>query len=155
MSDTSDASGASEPWRVLLDANVLIDFLLDRAPFADAAAELLSLADRGDIQGLACADSFTTIFYLARKAAGKEQAQRHVGTLLSMVDVASVNRATLEAAIKSGAPDFEDAVVMESARQARADYIVTRNEKDFAKSSVPAHSPRSMLGVLSLMPHRS
>lgn len=151
-------SGASEPWRVLLDTNVLIDFLLDRAPFADPAAELLSLADRGDVQGLACADSFTTIFYLARKAAGaagNEQAQRHVGTLLSIVDVAPVNRATLQAAIKSGASDFEDAVVMESASQARADYIVTRNEKDFATSSVPAHSPRSMLGVLALMPHRS
>lgn len=36
--------------KVLFDNNVLIDFLLDRAPFADAAADLLSRADRGQIQ---------------------------------------------------------------------------------------------------------
>ncbi len=47
--------------RAIFDTNVLIDFLLDRAPFADAAADLLSRADRGEIQGLVCANSIATI----------------------------------------------------------------------------------------------
>ena len=142
------------PWRVLLDTNVLIDFLLDRAPFADAAAGLLSRADRGEIQALACANSFTTIYYLARKVAGSANAQQHVALLLTIVEVAPVNRATLEGAIKREARDFEDAVVMESARQANADLIATRDEKDFANSPVPAQSPRSLLGVLAIAPAR-
>lgn len=135
--------------RVLFDTNVLIDFLLDRAPFADAAAELLSRADRGQIQGLACADSFTTIFYLMQKAVGRETARRHVSSLLSVLDVAPVNRATLEQAAESGLSDFEDAVVAESARQANVDCIVTRNERDFAGSRVTVHSPRALLALLA------
>ena len=103
--------------RVLFDTNVLIDFLLDRAPFAEAAADLLSRADRGQIQGLACADSFTTIFYLMQKGINREAARRHISSLLSVLDVTPVNRATLEQAAESGLRDFEDAVVVESARQ--------------------------------------
>lgn len=142
------------PWRILLDTNVLVDFLLDRTPFADAATELLSRADRGEIQGLVCADSFTTIYYLARKAAGATIARRHVASLLTIVEVASVNRATLMAAIEREARDFEDAVVIESARQANADFIVTRDEKDFVRSPIPVHSPLALLGVLAVAPSR-
>ena len=135
--------------RVLFDTNVLIDFLLDRTPFADPAADLLSRADRGEIQGLACANSFTTIFYLVRKAVGKADARRHIVALLSILEVAPVNRATLEHAADSNLRDFEDAVIVESGRQANADCIVTRNEIDFSGSPVPVHSPVAMLGLLA------
>ncbi len=135
--------------RVLFDTNVLIDFLLDRAPFAEAAADLLSRADRGQIQGLACADSFTTIFYLMQKAINREAARRHISSLLSVLDVTPVNRATLEQAAESGLRDFEDAVVVESARQASVDCVVTRNEKDFAGSRVTVYSPRALLALLA------
>ena len=135
--------------RVLFDTNVLIDFLLDRAPFAESAADLLSRADRGQIQGLACADSFTTIFYLVQKAIGRDAARRHISSLLSVLDVAPVNRATLEHAAESGMRDFEDAVVVESARQANVDCIVTRNERDFAGSRVTVHSPGALLALLT------
>ena len=134
--------------RVLFDTNVLIDFLLDRTPFADPAADLLSRVDRGEIQGLACANSFTTIFYLVRKAVGKADARRHTLALLSILEVAPVNRATLEQAADNNLRDFEDAVIVESGRQANADCIITRNEIDFSGSPVPVHSPLAMLGLL-------
>ncbi len=135
--------------KLLFDTNVLIDFLLDRAPFADAAADLLSRADRGEIQGLACANSFTTIFYLAQKAVGRADARRQVATLLSILEVAPVNRTTLERAANSPLADFEDAVIVEAGRQANAECIVTRNERDFAKSPIPAHSPQALVGLLA------
>ena len=135
--------------KLLFDTNVLIDFLLDRGPFADAAADLLSRADRGEIQGLACANSFTTIFYLAQKAVGRADARRHVAALLSILEVAPVNRTTLERAANSPSADFEDAVIVEAGRQANAECIVTRNERDFAKSPIPAHSPQALVGLLA------
>ena len=138
--------------RTLFDTNVLIDFLLDRAPFADAAADLLSRADRGEIQGLVCANSITTIHYLVRKAVGVTDARRHIAALLSILDVAPVNRATLEQALNSAMDDFEDAVIAESGLQANAECVVTRNERDFANTPIPAHSPQSLLGLLSKVP---
>lgn len=135
--------------KVLFDTNVLLEFLLDRPPFSEPAAELLSRADRGDIQVFACAISFTTIFYLARKAVGLSNAREHIKALLSILDVAPVSRATLEAAIAGTASDFEDAVIAESARQINAQVILTRDAKGFAKSSIPVHSPGSLLAILN------
>lgn len=135
--------------RVLFDTNILIDFLLDRAPFADAAADLLSRVDRGEIQGLACANSFTTIFYLAQKAVGLADARRYISALLSILEVAPVNRATLEHAADSVTSDFEDAVIIEAGQQASAECIVTRNERDFANSPIPVYSPATLLGLLA------
>ncbi len=135
--------------KVLFDTNVLIDFLLDRAPFAEAATDLLSQVDRGEIQGVACANSFTTIFYLAQKAVGKADARHHVSALLSLLEVASVNRATLQRAADSPLSDYEDAVIAEAACQAGAQYIVTRNESDFARSAVPAYSPTAMADMIA------
>ncbi|MDE0680605.1 MAG: PIN domain-containing protein [Gammaproteobacteria bacterium] len=134
--------------KVLFDTNVLIDFLLDRAPFADAATDLLSRADRGQIKGLVCATSMTTIFYLAQKALGKSEARRCVAALLSILDVAPVNRTTLERAAGSAVTDYEDAVVVEAARQANAACIVTRDERDFTKSPIPVHSPGALVEML-------
>ena len=130
--------------RVVFDTNVILDVLLERLPFAEPAAVLLTEAERGQIQGFVCATSVTTIFYLARKSLGRDSARRQVADLLSILDVAPVNRAVLERAARSGIDDFEDAVIAESARQVQARVILTRNERDFAKSPIPVHSPMSL-----------
>lgn len=136
--------------RILFDTDVLVDFLLDRAPHAEGAAELLSRVDRGEVQGLACANSFTTIFYLARKAAGIEAARSYVADLLALLEVAPVGRTTLEDAGHSGVMDYEDAVVCAAASRSNADCVVTRNQKDFSNAPLPVHSPTSLLAALSV-----
>ena len=134
--------------KVMFDTNVILDVLLERLPFAEPAAILLARAERGVIQGFACATTVTTIFYLARKAVGRELARRQVADLLSILNVAPVNRAVLERAVESEIDDFEDAVIVESARQVQAQVILTRNERDFAKSPIPVHSPISLPALL-------
>lgn len=134
--------------RVLFDTNVLIDFLLDRAPHAEVASDLLSRVERGGIQGLACANSFTTVFYLARKATGVEAARSYIADLLALLEVAPVTRTTLEDAGRSSVLDYEDAVVCAAASQVKADCVVTRNEKGFANAPLPVHSPTSLLAAL-------
>ena len=134
--------------KVMFDTNVILDVLLERLPFAEPASILLARAERGGIQGFACATTVTTIFYLARKAVGRELARSQVTDLLSILDVAPVNRAVLERAARSEIDDFEDAVIVESARQVEARVILTRNERDFAKSPIPVHSPISLPALL-------
>ena len=134
--------------RVLLDTNILLDVLLDREPWAEQSSSILSMAGRGEIQGLACATSFTTIFYLLHKQLGGAAARGAVSDLLNMLEVAPVGRSVLEGAARSRVRDFEDAVVVESALAVSADYIVTRDLGDFAKSPVPIYAPEAFLGLL-------
>lgn len=132
----------------MFDANVVLDVLLRRRPFDEPAAELLSRAERGDIQGYICATVVTTIFYLARKAVGLAEARRQVRTILSILDVAPVTGAVLHDAAESDMSDFEDAVVAASARHVQVGAIATRNVRDFAKAPVSVYSPASLLVLL-------
>ena len=68
--------------------------------------------------------------------------------ILSILDVAPVTGAVLREAAESKVSDFEDAVVAASARQMQVGAIATRNERDFAKTSVSVYSPTSLLSLL-------
>ena len=136
--------------RILFDTNIVLDLLLDRAPFADAAAELFSKVEEGSIVGYLCGTTVTTIHYLTTKAVGSARAQEEVGKLLSFFEVAPVNRAILESALKAGFPDFEDAVIHEAAYHAGAEAIVTRNLKDFRKSRITVYHSIELAGILTV-----
>jgi predicted nucleic acid-binding protein len=133
---------------VLFDTNVVLDHLLAREPFAEAAERLLSLADAGAIDGMLCATTVTTIHYLASKTVGAPEAMAYVGELLAIFDVAPVDRDVLRAACDSGFSDYEDAVLYEAARGAGVSAIVTHNGKDFTRSTLPVFTPGELLAAL-------
>lgn len=128
--------------RVLFDTNVLLDVLLDRDPFAEPAADLLSRAARREIQGFFCSTSVTTIFYLLQKNHRVSESISHVRSLLAILDVAPVHRGTLEAALDLELPDFEDAVIVAAAIEIQIDLIVTRDPRGFQGGAIPIQSPK-------------
>jgi predicted nucleic acid-binding protein len=119
--------------RVLVDTNVVLDVLLDREPHVAASAEILSRVESGSISGWLCATTITTLSYLLTKAAGSEKALGDVRQILSLFEIAPVNRPVLEGALALGFHDFEDAVLHEAARQIDANAIVTRNPDDSSR----------------------
>lgn len=135
--------------KILLDTNIVLDLLMDRAPHADAASELFSQVENGNVTGYLCATTVTTVWYLVAKAVGAGQAQVEIGKLLSMFEVAPVARQVLESALDAGFEDFEDAVLHEAACHVGADAIVTRNRKDFRGARIPVNTAEEMVGILS------
>ena len=133
--------------RVMLDTNVVLDVLLDRKDFARDSAAIMDLVERGAVTGLLCATTITTLAYLAGKTVGKQRAARQIRQLLTLFEVAAVTRGVLDGALASKAVDFEDAVLAESALQAGAQAIITRNLRDFAHSPVRAHTPAQWLAM--------
>lgn len=53
--------------RVLIDTNVLLDFLLQRELFFQDAERLFQAIDSGQILGYVTATTLTDIFYIARR----------------------------------------------------------------------------------------
>ena len=68
--------------RVLLDTNVVLDFLLDREPFAEAAAAVWEANRKGRIETYVSAITPVNVFYVARKLKGIETARQLVESLL-------------------------------------------------------------------------
>ena len=68
--------------------------------------------------------------------------------MVSLLEIAPVNRQVIAAALQSRFRDFEDAVLSESARLVSADAIVTRNQKDFSHAHIPVYTPEELLHLL-------
>ena len=134
--------------KVLFDTNIILDVLLDRKPFSEHASYLMSMVERSEVTGYICATTITTIHYLLSKQLNKELSNKSINSIMALFEVASVNRLVIENAMASKFTDFEDAVLHESALHAGAEYIITRNIKDFKKSQIPAYSPTEFLSML-------
>lgn len=135
--------------KILLDTNIVLDVLMDRIPFADSAAALFSKVEDGTIIGYLCGTTVTTVYYLAAKVIGAPRAQEEIKKLLTLFEVAPVNRQLLESALGAGFSDFEDAVIHEAACHVGAEAIVTRNQKDFKKSKISVYSSEEITKVLA------
>ncbi len=132
---------------VLIDTNVILDLLLARPAFVLEAQRITDRVEAGACRALLCATTITNIDYLARKQLGGAAARTAITALLDLYDIAAVTRATLQLAVASDMPDFEDAVLAYSAHLSGAQAIVTRNLRDFAKSPVRAYTPSQFLAL--------
>ncbi|MDJ0577540.1 MAG: PIN domain-containing protein [Xenococcaceae cyanobacterium MO_234.B1] len=131
--------------RVLFDSDVLLDVLAQRQPFVVASAQALNTVTQEQVQGYVSAHAVTNIFYILRRQVGSEAARELISRLLQRIQVASVTKEVIQAALQSSIPDFEDAVTSEAANAAEVEVIVTRNTSDFIASSVPAVLPEEFL----------
>lgn len=121
---------------LLLDTNILLDIALKRQPFVEQAAQVLTTAQHQKFPLYMTATTITDLFYIVRKAKGKDIALAFIEDLLQYVDVAAVDKLVILRALKLGLADFEDAVQVGAAEKAGIDVIITRNEPDFQNVAI-------------------
>lgn len=135
---------------ILIDIDVILDVLARREPFFAPAANLWAKVENKHIRAYLASHTITTLFYLIKKVKDKKFAEECVRDLLSVFKIAPVDKSTLLLALKPDFKDFEDAVQYAAAKQINADFIITRNIKDYRKSDIPVMSPDSFLATLKL-----
>jgi predicted nucleic acid-binding protein len=126
--------------RVLIDTNIVLDLLLEREPFVEEAIALFSLVETAVIEGFITATTITNIFYILRKAQGREPALQAISRIASGLEICAVDQATILQALTSNLKDFEDGVQFACAVLNQMDAIVTRDQSDFAGVSLPVWS---------------
>jgi len=124
--------------KILIDTNVILDFLLERAPFYEDSVKLMRIIDKGDIQAYITANSITDIIYIARKKYTLDEIRRAILCLLEIVNIIGIDRDDIMLAFELGFDDFEDALQSACSVKAELDNIITRNKKDFLNSKIPA-----------------
>jgi predicted nucleic acid-binding protein len=134
--------------RVLFDLNIILDVLQERSPFYEISAQLLAHAETGKIQGFMAPHSLTTLFYLIQKDQSAAHAKVTIANLLQILRIATVDQSTIEQALSLPYKDFEDAVQMMAAVQCKADYLVTRNVKDFQPEPLSVIQPSELLVLI-------
>jgi predicted nucleic acid-binding protein len=134
--------------KLLLDINVVLDVILARSPWAGEAAALLSAVEEGRAEGYVAGHTITTIHYIVAKEKGRQAAATAVTDLLRLVRIVPMGDADFHQALILGLADFEDAAQAAAALKIGADYLVTRNERDFRGVSVPIRAAGEVLPLI-------
>lgn len=134
--------------KVLIDVNVVLDVLLAREPWAGDSARLLDAAERKAITGYVAGHTITTAYYIVARAAGAKKAATAVTDLLRLVRIVPIEAADFAQALVFGMTDFEDAIQAAAAAKVGADFVATRNERDFRRSPTKARSPSELLTLI-------
>ena len=135
--------------KVIVDTNVVLDVLLGRDPFVKPAVDLFRLVEESLIDAFICATTVTTIDYLLVKSLPAPKARSALRKLISLFEIATVNRPVIERAIVSKIKDFEDAVLDEAGQLAGVDFVITRNIKDFTGSALKVFEPNEFLALFN------
>ena len=131
----------------MLDTNVIIDNLARRDEFAESL-HILNFCEDGLIEGFVSTITIMDVMYVLRKHLNIAEIRDAMWRLIQIVDVVPALKSDINTAFASDFSDFEDAVQASCAARLKLDYIVTRNQKDFQKSSVPAILPKEILKLL-------
>jgi len=134
--------------RVLFDLNIVLDVLQEREPFYETSAQLLAYAETRKIYGYIAPHSVTTLFYLIEKDQSSAHAKVAITSLLQVLEVATVDQSTIEQALSLPYQDFEDAVQMMAAVQCKAEYLVTRNVRDFQPAPLSVIQPSELIALI-------
>lgn len=130
--------------KVLIDTNIAIDLLANRGEFAEPAAQLFKLCEIGKVQGYIYALSVANIVYIMRKEMDRSQIDAIITKLASIITIADMKADDLRKAAALPIPDFEDALQSVCASRLKADFVITRNLKDFKNSKVMAIKPTEL-----------
>lgn len=134
--------------KVLLDINVVLDVILERQPWAADSALLLDAAERGEVAAFVAGHTITTAHYVIVRNASARKAATAVTDIMRIATIVPVEAADFAQALVLGMADFEDAVQAAAAAKVGADFIATRNEKDFRRSPIKPRSPAELLALL-------
>ena len=131
---------------LFIDTNVIIDFIIDRQPFSREAAQVFTLIDQRKVKGYASALSYSNIYYVLRNYASQKKVITMLNELSDLVGILKVDDDIIKASLASDFKDFEDAIQYYTAQEyKRIDVIITRNIKDYKKSSLPVMTPETFM----------
>ena len=130
---------------LLIDANVILDVLLNRPDFIKDSSLIWKLCETGQAKGYVSALTFANLVYIMRRQLDPEKIAEVFRQLSLIFEFADFSTTDLSRATALNWKDFEDAVQSVTAERVHADYIVTRNVRDFAQSKVIAFTPSELL----------
>ena len=129
--------------KILLDCDVLLDVMAGREKFLPDSARVLDTCETGEIHGAIAWHTLANVYYLADDG---KKALIFFEDLLSFIEVVGGDTDLALEAVRAGFADFEDALQSVCAGTFEADFIITRNVKDYKLSQVKVLSPSDFVG---------
>ena len=134
--------------RLLIDGNIILDVLQDRAPHVGDSAKIWKLCETGRAEGFISSLTFANLVYVMRKELSPEKISEVLKALSLIFRFTDMTAADLMKAAELQWDDFEDALQYAAAERIHADHVITRNAKDFRQGKITARTPAEFLSGL-------
>jgi predicted nucleic acid-binding protein len=136
--------------KILIDTNILLDYFLKREPFFQDSKEIITLCKNNTIKGCIASHTVSNMFFILRNEYTVKERRALLIGVCSIFDVIGIDKNNLISGLNNeNFSDFEDCLQAECAKEFGAQYIVTRNVKDFAPSMIEAVTPSDFLCMYS------
>jgi predicted nucleic acid-binding protein len=133
---------------VFVDTDVMLDYLLKREPYFDDALNLMNAGAIGRVRILVSVVTIANITYFLRKKFTPKETQQKLKVLRSFTEITVSDNLTVDEMLESSFSDLEDGLQHASALRAGADFLITRNKKDYKHSMVVVMSADELLKKL-------
>jgi predicted nucleic acid-binding protein len=133
--------------RLFIDTDIILDIALAREPHYAFSARVLSLIESRTAEGITSALIIANLYYLLRKIESHQAAIAFIGKLRYILRIVPVDDEIIRLSLQSKYGNFEDAIQYYAALRNRADYLITRNTKDYRKPALKVHTPGEFLAI--------
>lgn len=127
--------------KLLLDTNIVIDYLAEREPFYPDARLLMIAGRMGEFDLWISSSQVTDLIYILSEGSKRSllpSTLEQLRGLRTFVNVCTVSDREIDGMLPSTWNDPEDALLFEIALRHQVDVLVTRNQKDFESPLVRA-----------------
>ena len=131
--------------KILVDTNVILDVLCAKKDFVDDSSKVWKYCEVNKIKGYISALSIPDIVYILRKELTPEKTQEIIKQIFLIFKVTDLNAEDLKKAALIKSNDYEDSLQIVCANRIKADFIITRNIRDFSNSKILAIKPSELL----------
>lgn len=135
--------------KLYLDTNVILDLILQRFPFFDDIARIVTLCEKDECALYTSSVSFVNCNYILSKNIEKKRVLENLKILSTFCTILSVGENEINKSLVSNFDDFEDAVQYFTSLKNNCDYIITRDKYDFKNAQIPAMSPTEFLASIN------
>ena len=130
---------------LLIDANVLLDIIMKRLEFIKDSSVIWKLCETGKVKGYISSLTIASIVDIMQKEMDSQKIEEVLSTLSMIFEFTDLCVSDIQQAARMQWNDYEDAIQSATAQRIHADFIITRNIKDFAKSKILAFTPAELL----------
>lgn len=135
--------------KLFVDTNIIIDLLSRSEPFFEEAAELLSLADKKQIELSVSSLTIANTAYALLRQMDSKKTKSVLRKLRLILAVLPLDDKIVGLALNDETfSDFEDGLQYFTAIENKQELIVTRNLKDFKNSKLPTMTARQFIETI-------
>jgi len=131
--------------RLLIDGNVILDVLQKREPYFPDSSRIWKLCETEQAEGFVSALTFANLVYVMRKELDPSKIKDVLKGLSMIFHFTELSVSDMNRAADMQWNDFEDALQTAAAERLHAEYIITRNVRDFKNSKIAALTPAEFL----------